>query len=172
MGSLAHDQQAISHQKLIQHHLPDHDGHYGELSHIGHHAPEHHTEYAWSYPSYEFSYTVADPHTHDNKGHHETRNGDTVKGMYWLMQPDGLKRTVTYYADKHSGFNAQVEYSDPYYHKQVHQHQEPKSEVYAIINSLPHDSYNAYANDHHEYLFKPLYDQYNSIPYDYYSIRQ
>lgn len=58
---------------------------------------------AWSYPSYEFSYSVNDPHTHDKKGQEETRNGDEVKGEYWLIEPDGRKRTVTYHADKHSG---------------------------------------------------------------------
>ncbi|XP_045446521.1 myb-like protein D [Melitaea cinxia] len=71
---------------------------------------EHHEAYVWSYPSYEFSYEVSDPHTHDFKGHHETRKGDDVKGYYWLIQPDGLKRTVKYHADKNSGLEAHVDY--------------------------------------------------------------
>ncbi|XP_075970736.1 uncharacterized protein LOC142973069 isoform X2 [Anticarsia gemmatalis] len=93
-----------------------HSGHHGELSHIGSKKPEHHDEYAWSYPSYEFSYKVHDPHSHDMKGQKESREGDSVKGEYWLVQPDGRKRVVTYHADKHSGFHAIVHYSDEHHH--------------------------------------------------------
>nr|XP_026485915.1 probable serine/threonine-protein kinase roco9 [Vanessa tameamea] len=75
---------------------------------------EHHEGYAWTYPSYEFSYEVVDSHTHDLKGHHETRNGDEVKGYYWLIQPDGYKRTVKYHADKNSGIKAHVDYTKPH----------------------------------------------------------
>lgn len=59
---------------------------------------------AWSYPSYEFSYKVSDPHTHDHKGQHEVRDGDVVRGEYWLIEPDGNKRTVKYHADGKSGY--------------------------------------------------------------------
>lgn len=48
-------------------------------------------------------YKVEDPHTHDMKGLHEKKYGDEIKGMYWLLQPDGYKRTVEYHANKHSG---------------------------------------------------------------------
>ncbi|XP_028169665.1 uncharacterized protein LOC114359450 [Ostrinia furnacalis] len=102
------DGHAISEQKIVKH--------YGEISHIGSKEPEHHEEYAWSYPSYEFSYKVDDPHTHDKKGQSETRHGDEVKGEYWLYEPDGRKRTVKYHADKKSGFKAIVEYSAPHHH--------------------------------------------------------
>ncbi|CAH2230511.1 jg18613 [Pararge aegeria aegeria] len=81
------------------------------LSHIGSHEPESQEEYALAYPSYEFTYEVSDPHTHDFKGQHEKRKGDEVNGYYWLIQPDGLKRTVKYRADKHSGFKAHVDYT-------------------------------------------------------------
>lgn len=57
----------------------------------------------YSYPSYEFAYKVDDPYTGDKKGQEETRDGDEVKGEYWLMQPDGRKRIVKYHADKKSG---------------------------------------------------------------------
>ncbi|NP_001166680.1 cuticular protein RR-2 motif 81 precursor [Bombyx mori] len=73
-------------------------------------------EYAWSYPSYEFSYKVHDPHTHDKKGQSENREDDEVKGEYWLIQPDGHKRIVSYHGDKKSGFNADVKYSEPHKH--------------------------------------------------------
>ncbi|XP_013186556.1 cuticle protein 8-like [Amyelois transitella] len=85
--------------------------------------PEHHEEYAWAYPSYEFSYKVEDEHTHDIKSQQEHRHGDEVKGEYWLVEPDGRKRLVKYHADKHRGFQADVEYSAPHnhvYHKSKH----------------------------------------------------
>ncbi|KAI8429056.1 hypothetical protein MSG28_007625 [Choristoneura fumiferana] len=91
-----------------------------ELSHIGSHEPEHHEEYAWAYPSYEFSYSVNNPHTHDYKGQHEKRHGDEVTGEYWLLQPDGKKRTVKYQADKHKGFTAHVHYTDHLHHEEPH----------------------------------------------------
>ncbi|XP_068620884.1 larval/pupal rigid cuticle protein 66-like [Battus philenor] len=54
-----------------------------------------------------FSYDVADPNTGDYKGHTETRVGGTVKGQYWLIEPDGSKRIVDYIADN-NGFRATV----------------------------------------------------------------
>ncbi|RZF48167.1 hypothetical protein LSTR_LSTR009856 [Laodelphax striatellus] len=41
---------------------------------------------------------------------HETREGDSVKGYYTLVQPDGKKRIVEYSADKKTGFVANVHY--------------------------------------------------------------
>jgi hypothetical protein len=52
---------------------------------------------------------VNDPHTGDNKEHHETRNGDVVQGSYSLVEPDGTVRTVLYAADPVNGFNAVVQ---------------------------------------------------------------
>ncbi|XP_023717642.2 cuticle protein 19, partial [Cryptotermes secundus] len=63
---------------------------------------------SYSPPQYSFSYGVNDPHTGDNKEHHETRSGDVVRGSYSLVQPDGVRRTVEYSADAHNGFNAVV----------------------------------------------------------------
>ncbi|XP_047510338.1 myb-like protein X [Pieris napi] len=68
-------------------------------------------EYVESYPSYEFSYKVSDPHTHDYKGQQEKRHGDKVNGNYWLIQPDGRKRLVKYHANDHIGFNVLIDYS-------------------------------------------------------------
>ncbi|XP_063376526.1 larval cuticle protein A2B-like [Cydia fagiglandana] len=59
-------------------------------------------------PSYDFSYAVNDRHTGDVKNQHESRRADTVVGQYSLIQPDGLRRTVDYRADDHTGFNADV----------------------------------------------------------------
>lgn len=63
---------------------------------------------SYSPPQYSFSYGVNDPHTGDNKEHHETRSGDVVRGSYSLVEPDGIRRTVDYTADPHNGFNAVV----------------------------------------------------------------
>ncbi|KAJ8731896.1 hypothetical protein PYW08_014626 [Mythimna loreyi] len=92
-----------------------HEHHHGHASssqslkqHHGH-ATEKHVEY-YSHPKYEFAYKVEDPHTHDFKSQHEARDGDVVKGVYSLHQPDGTIRIVEYHADKKTGFNANVKY--------------------------------------------------------------
>ncbi|XP_055909277.1 larval cuticle protein A1A [Eupeodes corollae] len=81
---------------------------------------EHEEEHAVDYyapPKYAFKYGVNDYHTGDVKSQHETRDGDTVKGQYSLVEPDGSIRTVDYTADKHNGFNAVVHKTAP-----VHSH--------------------------------------------------
>ncbi|XP_017784042.1 PREDICTED: adult-specific cuticular protein ACP-20-like [Nicrophorus vespilloides] len=60
------------------------------------------------HPKYKFNYAVHDPHTGDEKQHHEERDGDQVKGTYTLKEADGTTRVVEYKADKHNGFNAVV----------------------------------------------------------------
>nr|XP_026485916.1 small histidine-alanine-rich protein-like [Vanessa tameamea]XP_026485917.1 small histidine-alanine-rich protein-like [Vanessa tameamea] len=82
-----------------------------------------HQDY-YAHPKYEFEYSVADHHTGDIKSQHESRDGDHVTGYYSLHEPDGSVRTVHYNADKHSGFNAQVQHSAPSTHIQP-QHQQP-----------------------------------------------
>ncbi|XP_047507086.1 pro-resilin-like [Pieris napi] len=69
-----------------------------------------------SYPKYQYSYSVQDPNTGDNKAQHESRDGDVVKGEYSLVQPDGSYRKVSYAADDHNGFNAVVQNSGPSHH--------------------------------------------------------
>lgn len=59
-------------------------------------------------PHYSFNYGVRDHHTGDVKSQWEVRDGDSVKGEYSLLEPDGTTRTVKYTADKHHGFNAVV----------------------------------------------------------------
>ncbi|XP_067013109.1 larval cuticle protein A2B [Anabrus simplex] len=65
--------------------------------------------YADSYPQYQFAYTVQDALTGDSKAQEETRDGGIVKGSYSLIEPDGVRRTVNYYADPINGFNAVVQ---------------------------------------------------------------
>lgn len=59
-------------------------------------------------PHYEFSYSVRDDQTGDVKSQQESREGDNVKGVYTLIDADGLLRTVEYTADEENGFQAQV----------------------------------------------------------------
>lgn len=61
-----------------------------------------------AYPKYEFKYGVTDAHTGDQKSQIEVRDGETVKGQYSLVEPDGTIRTVDYTSDPHNGFNAIV----------------------------------------------------------------
>ncbi|KAG7299801.1 hypothetical protein JYU34_016810 [Plutella xylostella] len=121
---------AVSEQHFERHYHPVQRGHHGQLGHIGEHEQKHHEEYAWSYPSYEYSYMVHDPHTGDHKGQAEMRKGDEVKGEYWLMEPTGNKRTVKYHAD-HTGFHAEVHNSHPHIHempKEEEKHEEKHEE--------------------------------------------
>ncbi|XP_054270152.1 cuticle protein 19-like [Macrosteles quadrilineatus] len=64
-------------------------------------------EPAPAYPKYAFEYAVHDDSTYDIKSQKEERDGDYVKGVYELYEPDGTKRIVTY-ADNGYGFEAVV----------------------------------------------------------------
>ncbi|XP_026751026.1 larval cuticle protein A1A-like [Galleria mellonella] len=70
----------------------------------------------YSHPKYDFSYSVADGHTGDNKSQQESRDGDVVHGEYSLVEADGSIRKVQYTADDHNGFNAVVSRSAPAHH--------------------------------------------------------
>ncbi|KAJ0179783.1 hypothetical protein K1T71_004374 [Dendrolimus kikuchii] len=58
--------------------------------------------------SYSFSYGVSDLDTGDVKTVWEAKEGDTVKGHYSLLQPDGSIKTVEYLAGPNIGFKAVV----------------------------------------------------------------
>ncbi|XP_028169680.1 cuticle protein 7-like, partial [Ostrinia furnacalis] len=118
----------------IVHHDLGHHGHHG-LGHIGHHA--HHIGHAvhlgyahghghhdyHAHPEYSFSYSVKDPHTGDHKQQHESRHGDSVKGEYSLVEPDGNVRSVHYNANDHTGFNAVVHHKTHHVHPHhIHHH--------------------------------------------------
>ncbi|KAL0840224.1 hypothetical protein ABMA28_015513 [Loxostege sticticalis] len=66
-----------------------------------------------AHPKYEYSYSVADGHSGDNKSQQESRDGDVVKGSYSFHEADGSIRTVEYTADDHNGFNAVVHNTAP-----------------------------------------------------------
>lgn len=55
-------------------------------------------------PDYSFTYGMHDPESGVAQAQAEAREGDTVKGEYSVMEPDGTLRTVTYVADPVHGF--------------------------------------------------------------------
>ena len=60
-------------------------------------------------PQYSFGYNVHDVLTGDSKTQEESRLGDVVRGSYSLIEADGSRRIVNYYADDINGFNAVVQ---------------------------------------------------------------
>lgn len=70
-------------------------------------------EFTDAYPQYQYGYSVQDALTGDSKTQEETRDGDVVKGSYSLIEPDGSRRIVNYYADPINGFNAVVQRDVP-----------------------------------------------------------
>ncbi|XP_049866484.1 cuticle protein 19-like [Pectinophora gossypiella] len=90
------------------------------LGYEHHHISEdEHVDY-YAYPKYVFKYGVNDFHSGDIKTHHESRDGDVVKGQYTVVEPDGSIRTVDYTADKHNGFNAVVHKTAPISQHEAH----------------------------------------------------
>lgn len=71
-------------------------------------------EFDDAYPQYQFAYSVQDGITGDSKAQEEAREGDVVRGSYSLIEPDGVRRTVNYYADPINGFNAVVSRDAPF----------------------------------------------------------
>ncbi|EFA05952.1 larval cuticle protein A2B [Tribolium castaneum] len=65
-------------------------------------------EPATTRPHYNFNYQVQDPYSGDRKSQVEVRHGNVVQGSYSLIEPDGTRRIVDYYADPISGFKAEV----------------------------------------------------------------
>ncbi|XP_072940694.1 uncharacterized protein [Epargyreus clarus] len=59
-------------------------------------------------PSYSFGYGVSDARTGDVKSVWEEKEGDTVKGHYSVLEPDGSMRSVEYSAGPNTGFTAVV----------------------------------------------------------------
>ncbi|XP_073952010.1 uncharacterized protein [Choristoneura fumiferana] len=74
-------------------------------------------QYSRNQPKYEYKYEVSDHQTGDKKSHWESREGDKVRGVYTLYEPDGALRTVEYSADAVHGFNAVVRREEPIKHQ-------------------------------------------------------
>ncbi|CAG9138498.1 unnamed protein product [Plutella xylostella] len=112
---------AVSSQNIVRHDQPQAHhlvhaapAHYAAAPVAYHSAPAHYAQHEEiAHPKYEYSYSVADSHTGDNKSQHESRDGDAVHGEYSVHEADGSVRTVHYSADDHSGFNAEVTRTAP-----------------------------------------------------------
>lgn len=59
---------------------------------------------------YQFGYAVKDYHTGNDFKQQEHSDGNTVKGQYRVLLPDGRTQIVTYTADWQTGFHADVKY--------------------------------------------------------------
>ena len=57
---------------------------------------------------YEYAYAVKDDYTGNDFGHSEKSDGNTAHGSYFVLLPDGRLQTVTYSADHHTGYVADV----------------------------------------------------------------
>ncbi|KAJ8731937.1 hypothetical protein PYW08_014667 [Mythimna loreyi] len=93
-----------------------------------------------SHAKYEYKYEVSDPQTGDRKSHWETRDGDKVRGVYTLYEPDGALRTVEYTADAVHGFNAVVIRKEPNNHSHLsagYQHDKPANSGDTYSESSP-----------------------------------
>ncbi|XP_047526788.1 adult-specific cuticular protein ACP-20-like [Vanessa atalanta] len=101
----------------------DHGGAHGHEGEGGNRDGHGHGEIGYyTHPKYTFTYVVKDPHTGDKKSQHESRDGDVVKGVYSLQQPDGSERTVHYHGDRNTGFNADVKYGTYHVVPEYHHH--------------------------------------------------
>ncbi|XP_053662216.1 trichohyalin-like [Anopheles marshallii] len=56
---------------------------------------------------YDFSYSVHDPVTGDQKSQEESRRNGHVRGQYSWVDADGIRQIVNYRADDRTGFNAE-----------------------------------------------------------------
>lgn len=122
-----------------------------------------------SYPAYRFEYGVHDPHTGDIKKQYEERDGDTVRGYYSLVEPDGSIRLVEYTADSKNGFQAVV--------KKIGHSHHPTTVTHHLNTANHHDGGGGYApnyhsghqqhyssdNDHHQSL-TPVYNNHYEPP--------
>ncbi|XP_014246848.1 cuticle protein 7-like [Cimex lectularius] len=107
---------------------------------------EHHDYYAP--PHYSFEYKVHDEHKGDVKSHHETREGDKVKGFYMLKEADGTVREVHYTADHKNGFNAEVKRVGHAVHQEVPVYQQKVEE------QGQKEHYDYYAPPHYNFEYK------------------
>ncbi|KAF6211071.1 hypothetical protein GE061_014184 [Apolygus lucorum] len=85
-----------------------HQSYGGQASYGGHQSYGHEEKDYYVEPHYSFAYEVHDSHTGDIKSHKEERKGEHTQGVYYLVEPDGSKRTVEYIVEGKSGFNAKV----------------------------------------------------------------
>ena len=59
---------------------------------------------------YDFAYAVKDDYTGNDFGHEEKSDGNEASGSYYVLLPDGRRQIVTFTADHHAGYVANVAY--------------------------------------------------------------
>ncbi|XP_076064416.1 cuticle protein 19-like [Oratosquilla oratoria] len=59
---------------------------------------------------FEFAYAVKDDYSGNDFSHDEKSDGDVTSGSYRVLLPDGRTQIVTFTADHHNGYVAQVTY--------------------------------------------------------------
>ncbi|XP_071552816.1 cuticle protein 19-like [Panulirus ornatus] len=59
---------------------------------------------------YDFAYAVKDDYTSNDFAHDENSDGSLTSGSYRVVLPDGRTQRVTFTADHHNGYRAQVAY--------------------------------------------------------------
>ncbi|XP_058975415.1 transcription initiation factor IIA subunit 1-like [Musca domestica] len=134
--------------------LGTHDHHPDEESHLDYVAK----------PEYEFAYGVEDTQAHILHNRNEMRDGDAVKGVYSVVDPDGTLRVVRYTADDVNGFQAEVVKNGiSAIHGQLQKDTPAPSHIptdynnhygynrYPSLNSYSSDNYNNYQNPGYYY---------------------
>ncbi|XP_042855737.1 cuticle protein 19-like [Penaeus japonicus] len=59
---------------------------------------------------FDFAYAVKDDYTGNDFAHDETSDGKVTSGSYRVLLPDGRTQIVTFTADHHAGYVANVAY--------------------------------------------------------------
>lgn len=78
----------------------------------------------------------------------EKKHGDSIRGHYSLVEPDGTVRIVDYTADSKSGFNAVVKHKGTSYHQDPHSNH--KATSHKTFEMKPGDT----EVDHPQYAYK------------------
>ncbi|MCL4139767.1 UNVERIFIED_CONTAM: hypothetical protein GTU68_042541 [Idotea baltica] len=104
---------------------------------------------------YSFSYGVSDQYEGTDFERKEESDGNVVLGSYSVQLPDGRKQTVTYEADHHNGFKADVSY-----HGEAH-YPPPSKEPPFVVRASP---YSPQQEHHNLHEIQPIneYDQHFS----------
>lgn len=117
-----------------------------------------------SYPAYRFEYGVHDPQTGDIKKQYEERDGDTVRGYYSLVEPDGSIRLVEYTADSKNGFQAVV--------KKIGHSNHPTTVTHHLNTAAAghHENGDGYAPNYHgteyEQPLSPVHNHNDNVHYE------
>ncbi|XP_049866413.1 uncharacterized protein LOC126367063 [Pectinophora gossypiella] len=118
-------------------------------------------------PNYSFSYGVADGSTGDVKAVWEEKDGDTVKGHYSVLEPDGSMRTVEYSANPKTGFQAVVNNDGEKVEQSVGRAMEDKAmrdygKFYDFSEEPEFDSYTPFDKKKNKHPFDTVFKDYSA----------